>query len=119
MVVAAVAAVGTFVAMFPIRRLAVRIGFVVEPDERRVHTRVTPYGGGVAMFLAFLVAMMVASQLRQLQGIFQGSSEPLGVVLGAAVIFAVGLIDDIRDDVGAGQDGRRRCSPPWSSCSWA
>jgi len=95
--VAAVAAVGTYVAMFPLRSLAVRIGFVAEPDERRIHTRVTPYGGGVAMFVAFLVAMMVASQLPQLRSVFQGSSEPLGVVLGAAVIFAVGLADDIRD----------------------
>ena len=96
-VVAVVAAVGTYVAMFPIRRLAMRIGFVDEPDERRIHTRVTPNGGGVAMFAAFLVAMIVASQLPQFQGIFQGSSEPLGLVLGAAVIFAVGLADDVKD----------------------
>jgi len=96
-IVAAVAAVGTYVVMFPLRVLAVRVGFVDEPDERRIHTRVTPNGGGVAMFVAFLVAMIVASQIPQLKGIFQGSSEPLGVVLGGAVIFFVGLADDIRD----------------------
>jgi UDP-GlcNAc:undecaprenyl-phosphate GlcNAc-1-phosphate transferase len=97
LVVAAVAAVGTFLCMFPIRRFALRAGFVVTPDERRIHARTTPYGGGVAMFLAFLLAILVASQLPQLQGLFQGSSEPLGLVLGAAVIFCVGLMDDIRD----------------------
>jgi len=96
-VVAAVAAVGTFLSMFPIRRFAMRAGFVVQPGERRIHARATPYGGGVAMFLAFLLAILVASQLPQLQGLFQGSSEPLGLVLGAGVIFSVGLIDDIRD----------------------
>jgi UDP-GlcNAc:undecaprenyl-phosphate GlcNAc-1-phosphate transferase len=95
--VAVVAAVGTFVAMFPIRALAMRAGLVVEPDERRVHARVTPYGGGAAMFLAFLVAILVASQLGQLHEIFAGSSEPLGLVLGAAVIFVVGFIDDVRE----------------------
>ncbi|HUC38413.1 MAG TPA: MraY family glycosyltransferase [Acidimicrobiales bacterium] len=95
--VALVAAGGTYLLMFPIRRLAERVGFVAEPDERRIHTRVTPYGGGVAMFAAFLVAMVVASQLHELQGVFQGSSEPLGLVLGAAVIFTVGTIDDVRD----------------------
>ena len=95
--VAAVAAVGTFVAMFPIRRIAVRTGFVDYPDDRRIHDRVTPNGGGVAMFLAFLLAVLVASQLHQLQGLFVGSSEPLGLVLGAGVIFVVGLIDDVRD----------------------
>jgi UDP-GlcNAc:undecaprenyl-phosphate GlcNAc-1-phosphate transferase len=94
--VALIAAVGTYLVMFPIRTLAVRVGFVAEPDERRIHKRVTPYGGGVAMFFAFLVAMLVASQLRELQSLFQGSSEPLGLLLGAAVIFAVGTIDDFR-----------------------
>src|ERR1700733_9719325 len=95
--VGGIAAVCTFSATFAVRAIATRIGFVDEPDERRIHTRVTPNGGGVAMFVAFLVAMIVASQLPQLQGIFQGSSEPLGVVLGGAVIFLVGLADDIKD----------------------
>jgi UDP-GlcNAc:undecaprenyl-phosphate GlcNAc-1-phosphate transferase len=95
--VAVVAAAGTFALMFPIRRIALRAGFVAAPDERRIHARVTPYGGGVAMFLAFLVAILVASQLPQLQGVFEGSSEPLGLVLGAAVILVVGVIDDFRD----------------------
>ncbi|MHB8681310.1 MAG: MraY family glycosyltransferase [Acidimicrobiales bacterium] len=96
-VVAAVSALATYLALFPVRRLAPRIGFVAEPDERRIHARVTPLGGGVAMFVAFLLAMLVASLLPPLQGVFQGSSEPLGLVLGASVIFAVGLIDDFRE----------------------
>jgi len=96
-VVALIAALGTYLVMFPVRRLASRVGFAAEPDERRIHARVTPYGGGLAMFLAFLVAMLVASQLHQLQGLFRGSSEPLGLVLGATVIFVVGTIDDFRD----------------------
>ena len=96
-VVALIAALGTYLVMFPVRRFATRVGFVAEPDERHIHTRVTPYGGGVAMFLAFLVTMLVASQLQQFQGLFRGSSEPLGLVLGAAVIFTVGTIDDLRD----------------------
>jgi UDP-GlcNAc:undecaprenyl-phosphate GlcNAc-1-phosphate transferase len=96
-VTAAIAALGTYLVMFPVRRLAMRVGFVAEPDDRRIHTRVTPYGGGAAMFVAFLVAMMVASQLPGLQDVFRGSSEPLGLVLASAVIFAVGLIDDFRD----------------------
>ena len=95
--VGAAAAVSTYVLLFPVRRVAVRIGFVAEPDERRVHAKVTPLGGGVAMFAAFLLAMGLAALLPGLQGTFAGSSEPLGLILGASVIFAVGLIDDYRD----------------------
>ena len=51
----------TFVA----RRLATRFSFLVMPDERRVHTRPTATAGGGAMFVAFLAAMVVASQLKQ------------------------------------------------------
>jgi UDP-GlcNAc:undecaprenyl-phosphate GlcNAc-1-phosphate transferase len=82
---------------FAARRLTVRFSYVVMPDERRVHERPTPTAGGGAMFVAFLVAMSVASQLKPFHAIFRGNSEPLGVVLGAAVIFSTGLVDDLRE----------------------
>jgi UDP-N-acetylmuramyl pentapeptide phosphotransferase/UDP-N-acetylglucosamine-1-phosphate transferase len=37
-------------------RLAVRLGMVDQPDARRVHTRATPRGGGLAVVLAFHLA---------------------------------------------------------------
>jgi UDP-GlcNAc:undecaprenyl-phosphate GlcNAc-1-phosphate transferase len=95
--VGGIAAACTFVVTFAVRVIATRIGFVDYPDERRIHTKVTPNGGGVAMFIAFLVAMIVASQIPALSGLFKGSSEPLGIVLACTVIVAVGLIDDARD----------------------
>jgi UDP-GlcNAc:undecaprenyl-phosphate GlcNAc-1-phosphate transferase len=67
------------------------------PDERRVHERPTPTAGGAAMFVAFLIAMCVASKLKPFRPVFRGSSEPLGVVIGAAVIFTVGMVDDLRE----------------------
>lgn len=91
------AAVATYLLTFVVRRLAVRFGAVVAPGERRVHSRPTPTAGGSAMFLAFLLAMAVASQLEAFEPVFEGSSEPLGIVLGAAVIYAVGLLDDLRE----------------------
>jgi len=93
----AVATLGTYGLTFAVRRLAPRIGAVVQPDPRRVHDRPTPTVGGAAMFVAFLAAMVVASQLPRFKPIFQNSSEPLGIVLGGSIIFMVGLIDDLRD----------------------
>lgn len=97
LIVGGVAAVCTFVLTFFIRRLAVRWSIIVVPDERRVHERPTPTIGGAAMFGGLLVAMCVASQMRSFEVVFRGNSEPLGLVLGAAVIFAVGAFDDLRD----------------------
>ena len=89
-----VAALSTYVFGFGVRRVAVRVGAVVLPDERKVHASPTPTVGGAAMFFAFLLAMWVASLIPQFRPVFTGSSEPLGVVLGATVIFVLGLVDD-------------------------
>jgi UDP-GlcNAc:undecaprenyl-phosphate GlcNAc-1-phosphate transferase len=92
-----VATTVTFAATFVVRRLAVRFSFIVVPDERRVHARPTPTVGGAAMFVGFLAAIAVASQLPGFRGVFRANSDPIGVVLAAAVIFAVGIGDDLRD----------------------
>jgi UDP-GlcNAc:undecaprenyl-phosphate GlcNAc-1-phosphate transferase len=96
-VILIVAALASWVLTFPVRRIAGRVGYVAQPDERKVHQRVTPQAGGVAMFVAFLLALSVAASIPALSSLFQGSSQPLGLVLGAAAIFVVGVIDDIRD----------------------
>ena len=93
-VVLVVATLSTYAFAFVVRRAAVRLGAVVLPDERKVHASPTPTVGGAAMFGAFLLAMFVASQIPQFRPIFEGSSEPLAVVLGATVIFVVGVVDD-------------------------
>ena len=97
LVVFAVAFVVTVVLTPLVRRLAVRVGAVVKPDERRVHTRATATLGGAAMLAGFLAAMAVAWQSGRFDAVFEGSTEPLGVVIAAVVIFLVGLIDDFRD----------------------
>ncbi|MBK8915442.1 MAG: undecaprenyl/decaprenyl-phosphate alpha-N-acetylglucosaminyl 1-phosphate transferase [Phycisphaerales bacterium] len=96
------------------RRVSLRIGFVDRPGGHKSHQRVTPYGGGVAIFLAVLLplgaAMMavwltpadvVAERFGQLaadhwQGLRSGLPQALVVLLGAVAIHALGLCDDIR-----------------------
>ncbi|MGO9027656.1 MAG: undecaprenyl/decaprenyl-phosphate alpha-N-acetylglucosaminyl 1-phosphate transferase [Acidimicrobiales bacterium] len=96
-VILIVAAASSWILTFPVRHMAARIGYVAQPDERKVHQQVTPQAGGVAMFVAALVAIAVAASVPALGSLFQGSSQPLGLVLGAAAIFVVGVIDDLRD----------------------
>ena len=73
-----VSALSAWILTFPARHIAVRIGYVAQPDDRKVHTQVTPQAGGVAMFLAMLVAWAVAASVPALSPLFHGSSEPLG-----------------------------------------
>jgi UDP-GlcNAc:undecaprenyl-phosphate GlcNAc-1-phosphate transferase len=92
-----VSAASAWILTFPARRIAIEIGYVAQPDDRKVHQRVTPESGGAAMFVAMLVAWAVAASIPALDPLFRGSSEPLGLILGAAAIFVVGIIDDFRD----------------------
>src|SRR5579875_2771361 len=92
----AIAAVATYLLTFPVLRVAVMLGAVVQPGERRVHERPMPTVGGASMYAAFLIAMGVASLMPSLRSVFS-TSGPMGVVLGATVIFAVGVVDDLRE----------------------
>lgn len=96
-VIFAIAALTTLLLTPLVRRLAVRAGAIVQPNPRGVHTTAVPTLGGAAMFVGFLVAMGVASRIPQFHEMFQNSTDPAGVMLGAAVMFAVGALDDLRD----------------------
>jgi UDP-GlcNAc:undecaprenyl-phosphate GlcNAc-1-phosphate transferase len=95
--IGAVAAIVTFVTTPVVARVAHRVGWVVQPDERRVHKVPTPDVGGIAMFIGFMVALGLASRMGRFSPVFDNNSEPLGVLLAALVIFATGLVDDVRE----------------------
>jgi UDP-GlcNAc:undecaprenyl-phosphate GlcNAc-1-phosphate transferase len=95
--VAGVAAGVTFILTFAMRRIAPSIGAISTPGPRSVHTQPTATLGGAPMFVGFLVAMAVASGIPQFHETFSDNSEPLGLLLAAAVMFVVGAVDDLRE----------------------
>ena len=64
--------------------------------ERDVHSTPTPRLGGVAIFLGFAAASLVARELPYLKGVYSGG-QISGVLMGAAIVCLVGAIDDIRE----------------------
>ncbi|MBX6350905.1 MAG: undecaprenyl/decaprenyl-phosphate alpha-N-acetylglucosaminyl 1-phosphate transferase [Clostridia bacterium] len=68
--------------------MALRLDYVARPNERSVHRRPVPYMGGVAMFLAFVLAVLAAGLLE--------SPEMGALVAGGAAIVLLGAIDDYR-----------------------
>lgn len=73
-----------------------RLGLVDQPGPRRVHKRAVPRGLGVAIYLAFLVGVALTYILpvpRQAQE----TERILLMVLGAAIVVAVMLVDDAID----------------------
>lgn len=94
--VAAMAAVVTAAVTPLVARFARRLGAVVEPhDDPELHRPPVPVLGGLAMFIGFLAAIGLAALLPEFQPLFTSTSEPLALLVGAAVIVAVGVFDDL------------------------
>ena len=71
-----------------IRRGALRFGVLDEPDDSlKKHAQPVPYLGGVAVYLAFLIALGV---------IFEFLPTLLGLLLGGTMVAMLGLFDDLR-----------------------
>lgn len=90
------AAAISFIATPLVRLFALRIGAIDHPHDRKVHANPTPTLGGLAIFLAILGAGVVARFMPEFANVFEQSSQPLGIALGAIVIFALGAVDDLR-----------------------
>jgi UDP-GlcNAc:undecaprenyl-phosphate GlcNAc-1-phosphate transferase len=87
----------SFLSMPLLQVLAFRVGAVVHPDERRVHTRPTAVLGGAGLLLGFLTGMAVAWLSGDFEPVFETIAPPLGVVLAAVAIYLVGQLDDLRE----------------------
>ncbi len=77
----------TAMIMIPsVSKLAIRIGGIDKPDERKVHCTETPRLGGIAIFCAFLFSVLFFTDIdRQIKAFLAG----------AVVIFLTGLADDL------------------------
>ena len=83
----------SFLATPLIRKVSSLRGFLDKPNRRKVHKRVIPNLGGLAIFLSFIIVTTVVLVL--IQGIV--SSKIWGVILGGSVIVAIGIYDDLKD----------------------
>jgi UDP-GlcNAc:undecaprenyl-phosphate GlcNAc-1-phosphate transferase len=102
----------SWVGTLTMKRLAPRIGFVDKPGMRKIHVNPKPLGGGVAIFWAFVLPVLVGLAVvhwghppRPLQariphlndywsGMRQRMPMALGMLLAAAVMHVMGLVDD-------------------------
>lgn len=69
------------------KRLALRVGAVDKPVERSVHTEPKPYLGGLAIYAAFALAVLLTIG-TQAPGI-------AGILVGGLFILVLGIVDDV------------------------
>ena len=76
-----IAALGMPIAIFLLRRL----GVMDQVADNKIHTKATPRGGGVMIFIAFAVAVLLPDYR---------SHGMNGIMLGAFICLVVGAVDD-------------------------
>lgn len=69
-----------------VKRLAYRIGAVDKPNYRKVHDHVMPRLGGLAIFIAFLIGIVVAQPMDK---------SMIAILIGSFVIIVTGVLDDM------------------------
>jgi UDP-GlcNAc:undecaprenyl-phosphate GlcNAc-1-phosphate transferase len=91
-----VAATLAYLTVGVVRSLAVRLGILAEIRDRDVHDVPIPRLGGLGMLAGLLAAFAVATHLPLLRRVFDDSSDEIrGVLTGAIVICAIGVVDDV------------------------
>ena len=87
----------TYVSTPLVRWLALRMGIIDYPSDRKVHARPTPTLGGAALFAGILGAGLTAYSMPDFHEVFALSSEGLGMATAGVVIFSLGAVDDLRN----------------------
>ncbi|ERM17084.1 MraY family glycosyltransferase [Brevibacillus halotolerans] len=80
------AMVVAFIATPYVKKLAIKIGAVDAPNDRKVHTKIMPRMGGLAIFIGFVVALFIF--LKPL------TNEMLGIFIGGTIVLITGILDD-------------------------
>ena len=111
--VAVPAAVCCYGLCFLMRTISPKLGYVDHPGGRKDHGRVMPYGGGIAIFLTFILlillglALVLSGKIQQLPsfhwlsvhqpGIYLRLNQMAGILFGALILLVLGFFDDLKN----------------------
>ena len=74
-------------------KLAKRYNIVDIPNDRKIHKEPVPYLGGIAIFLSFIITVLIGLKLSPF---FNLMKDMQGLLISGTIIFLLGLLDDIK-----------------------
>ena len=75
-----------------VKRLAFRLGAVDAPNYRKVHARIMPRLGGLAIYCAFIIGFFFLKYMTDFK-----SEYAYAILIAATIIVITGIIDDMRE----------------------
>ncbi|MDH7482956.1 MAG: MraY family glycosyltransferase [Armatimonadota bacterium] len=81
-----------------VRRLAIALNVMDHPGERRVHTRPIPRWGGIAVYVAFTLTILLISQIGgKFYPEIKLDIRMIGIIVAGALLATAGMIDDMKE----------------------
>ncbi len=78
-------------------RLGIRFGAMDEPAERKVHVKPIPRTGGLAIFVVFVLTLVISSLFNtNISNLLELDRQIIFFFGGAIICFGIGLFDDFR-----------------------
>ncbi|MCM2536050.1 undecaprenyl/decaprenyl-phosphate alpha-N-acetylglucosaminyl 1-phosphate transferase [Neobacillus pocheonensis] len=71
-----------------VKKLAFKIGATDKPNHRKVHVKIMPRLGGLAIFLSFIIGIMI---------IHPDGEYHLPILIGGIIIILTGMLDDVKE----------------------
>ena len=69
-----------------VKKFAIKIGAVDKPNQRKVHKKLMPRLGGLAIFISFMIGCFV---------LIPSYMQPWPIIIGGCIIVAIGILDDM------------------------
>ncbi len=89
-ILAIVTALISFIITPLVKKFAIKVNAIDVPkDERRVHSKPIPVMGGLAIYISFVIGVILYNGIL--------TSSQLGIIVGATIIVIGGVIDDIKE----------------------
>jgi len=77
------------------RRLAIKLKIFDLSTKKKVHKKNTPYLGGIAIYLGFLINLLLLMAVNNLS--YGTKKQLIIIMIGATIMLIAGLIDDIKN----------------------
>src|SRR5690606_26613517 len=80
-----------------VKRFAYRVGAVDRPNYRKVHARIMPRLGGLAIFGSFLFGYFILRPVDPISNAVEPAFIPIttAIIIGAFIIIITGVFDDM------------------------
>lgn len=69
-----------------VKKIAFKIGATDKPNQRKVHQKIMPRLGGLAIYISFVIGVMVSQQ---------DSPQLMAIMIGSTIIIITGIFDDM------------------------